>query len=377
VPVDTSIRQTARARIDHIVVLMLENRAFDHMFGFLEHPTLERLSEGDFENALNPEDAASKCYGVTSDASYSLPVDPPHSHLGVMKQLDGVGPSKMDGFVAAYLEKASGREPAPLIRWSRIEGLVIVVSALLSVVALAIGRNWGAAGAVSLLLAIVVTLKLVRLRRVISSWWRDLGIGLAASLAIGLLGRTFGPYRSTAIGMGVLLAISGSILVWCRKSRPLYAHPSDPQQALDDAPDIMRCMPDDRIPALGKLARGFAVCTAWHCSVPGATWPNRNFAHAATSDGTTDIEIGLYRNPTIFDRLSKAHVPWHIYHDGMAQVMAFERVWKDRGQYWFDISAFEEHVRGGTLPAYSFIEPNHDGPTSNSQHPGNNLAPHS
>jgi phospholipase C len=34
------------------------------------------------------------------------------------------------------------------------------------------------------------------------------------------------------------------------------------------------------LPMYDFLARNYAVCDAWHCSVPGDTWPNRLFALA-------------------------------------------------------------------------------------------------
>jgi phospholipase C len=142
----------------------------------------------------------------------------------------------------------------------------------------------------------------------------------------------------------------------------------------------MRCMrPRDRLPALATLASSFALCTRWHCSVPGATWPNRNFAHAGTSDGTVDIEIGFYDNPTIFHRLHEVGRSWSIYRDrrSLAQVMAFG--WlsdEDQIANWRLLDEFADDVRLGRLAAYSFIEPAHDGARSNSQHPGNNDADH-
>jgi phospholipase C len=128
----------------------------------------------------------------------------------------------------------------------------------------------------------------------------------------------------------------------------------------------------------------------WFCSVPGETWPNRNFLHAATSDGETDIEIRFYTDPTIFERLEEHGKTWHIYHDDTPQVWAFRRLWDtpERHANWFGFAKFAEHAAAGTLPHYSFIEPNHrpalhdpehtsglgGAPgVSNSQHPENNL----
>lgn len=38
----------------------------------------------------------------------------------------------------------------------------------------------------------------------------------------------------------------------------------------------------------------FGVCSRWFASVPGETWPNRNFMDAATSDGKTNNETRFY-----------------------------------------------------------------------------------
>ena len=110
--------------------------------------------------------------------------------------------------------------------------------------------------------------------------------------------------------------------------------------------------------------------------------------HAATSEGTTDIEVGFYDSRTIFELLEAADRDWHIYYDDTPEVWAFRKLWDDqRKTNWFRSSTFADHVAAGKLPAYSFIEPNqrppihldpytpvvglHDHPDS--QHPGNNL----
>ena len=124
-------------------------------------------------------------------------------------------------------------------------------------------------------------------------------------------------------------------------------------------------------------------------SVPGETWPNRNFAHAATSDGDTEIETRPYTNPTIFELLEQHGADWRIYFDDTPQVWAFPALWDtpERHAKWFPVDRFTEHAARGDLPAYTFIEPNHRPPLhtldhdpvigtpdlSNNQHPENNL----
>jgi phospholipase C len=125
--------------------------------------------------------------------------------------------------------------------------------------------------------------------------------------------------------------------------------------------------------------------------VPGETWPNRNYAHAATSDSTVNIEAGFYYDPTIFELLAKHGSTWRIYYDGPPKVWYFRRLWRTRTIFdfllrrkakignWFEFPAFLEHVAAGDLATYSFIEPAHNRFGSppgaprrtNSQHPGN------
>ena len=108
---------------------------------------------------------------------------------------------------------------------------------------------------------------------------------------------------------------------------------------------------------------------AWHASVPGETWPNRNFLHAGTSDGTVEIEPGFYESPTIFEQLEEAGHTWRIYFDaGIPHVWVFKNLWDEHERWanWFlfdgvsDLDpGFEAHVAAGDLP-YSFIESSRD-----------------
>src|SRR5688572_9936820 len=111
-------------RIEHVVLLMLEYRAFDHMFGFIDHDGMDPLTAGSYPNHIRLGDATSQAYGVQAGASYELTRDPPHSHLGAMKQMNGRRKPKMNGFVAAFAEKAAGREPIAIVHWWRLFTLV-------------------------------------------------------------------------------------------------------------------------------------------------------------------------------------------------------------------------------------------------------------
>jgi phospholipase C len=255
--------------VEHVVVLMLENRSFDHALGFLRHPA------GDGFDGLRPGahhncDSEGRAVPATSDG-VPFGLDPDHSHRGAETQLGPFGDvTENGGFVRSY----------------------------------------------------------------------------EATVHDG------------------------------------------------SGPSVMRCLdPAVHCPVLSTLALEFAVCTSWFSSVPGETWPNRNFAHAATSDSTVNIEAGLYRDPTIFEQIEKAKASWRIYYDGTPEVWCYPRLWRRRTFIdfllrrrprignWFESAQFADHVARHDLASYSFIEPAHNEFYSpegrprrtNSQHPHNNL----
>jgi phospholipase C len=369
------VGRIARTRIEHIVVLMLENRSFDHLFAYLDSPPV-----APYPNPLDLDDKNSPVFVINPQASYDLPLDPPHSHLSVIKQLNK---GQMNGFVAAYAEKAVGKEQLPIIHWWRLEGLVLLLAAIAPPVGWLIGHEWLPAILVSLGVALLGTYALMRLP-VLSGklWWTAEIAVLIASvlLAFGarglhLLLREYA-ISGWLIASGVTAAVGSAALAYM-SSRPRYKKPQLANDEEQLAAKIMRCMSRDRIPVLAKLADEFTVCTRWHSSVPGATWPNRNFAHAATSCGTTDIEVGFYDDPTIFEKLEEGGKSWSVYYHDFAQLLAFHKLWDvgDRINNWRDLSHFRLDVSSGRLSDYVFIEPNHGGEGSNSQHPGNNTAP--
>jgi phospholipase C len=146
---------------------------------------------------------------------------------------------------------------------------------------------------------------------------------------------------------------------------------------------IMECFdPVPQLPVLTTLARAFVLCDHWFSSVPGPTWPNRFFVHAATSNGHTNSpailsaiqdELGFstYGMRTIYDSLSDQDLEWTIYYHDFPQALALTNLHSclDRFQ---GFGSFLSDVAEGTLPAYSFIEPRYfngiDG-KANDQHP--------
>src|SRR5947209_4047958 len=102
--------------IDHVVVLALENRSFDHMLGYLDHPSSEFDGLRGPGPYVNPGWDGDPLVAASMDARYVLPVVPDHSHEGVMEQLalQGVGKSRRptnQGFVTNLERNCRGLSP--------------------------------------------------------------------------------------------------------------------------------------------------------------------------------------------------------------------------------------------------------------------------
>lgn len=130
---------------------------------------------------------------------------------------------------------------------------------------------------------------------------------------------------------------------------------------------IMHCFSPSQLPVLSTLAKNYTLCDHWFSSVPGPTWPNRFFAHAATSNGHIDSPAGLeavkdelgfstYGMHTIFESLEKAEHTWNIYYHDFPQSLALTNLHRRMDQF-VDISQFHNDAHTGKLPSYSFIEP--------------------
>jgi phospholipase C len=135
---------------------------------------------------------------------------------------------------------------------------------------------------------------------------------------------------------------------------------------------VMGYLTGNEVPVYDFLARQYCVCDHWHCSVPGATWPNRMFALAGTSGGETDIPQtvleGLWGKRTFFNELDARNVSWRWYSSDPSLLRAFDSNYRtddrtDRFAYFDQRSErqprnFLTDARDGLLPSVSWIDPN-------------------
>lgn len=230
--------------LQHLVVLMMENRSFDHMLGFLKSPTYAINGLNGNESNL---DTANVAVGVSNNSTFfgDLTPDPDHSHFGVMQQIfDGANPATT---------------PTP--------------------------------------------------------------------------------------------AMSGFV-----KNYQLQTND------VAKSHNIMKCFSQGKLNALSTLAQQFCVCDNWFSSVPGPTFPNRAFAHAATCIGRVDMSpvgyVGISK--TIYELLDENGVDARIYFHDTSLATTFPRLLAKFNQYFAVFQKFLDDCGNNSLPAYSFIEPRYN-----------------
>jgi phospholipase C len=255
--------------IEHVFVVMLENRSFDHMLGFSGlrgsearsgEPTSIKGLTGSESNLL----PSGERVGVSAGADFILPVDPGHEFEDVLEQLCG----------------AAATYPGPDGRYPAIDNS-----------------------------------------------------GFASRMARHL--------SRTAVG-----------------ARPDV---------------VMRGFGAGQLPVLTSLASEFALCDQWFSSLPGPTWPNRLFVHAGSSAGLDGSPSSLssaealihgyqFQNGTLYDRLNRSGLPWHIVEgDALPQSLTIggmlQHAVDGRFMHFHD---FLERVNDPAFDdAYVFIEPSY------------------
>ncbi len=179
-----------------------------------------------------------------------------------------------------------------------------------------------------------------------------------------LFGSGTAPTPPVANNGGFVTNFDAAITYDQRSGRTLVGSPT--------AANIMGIFPPSALPVLSALAKGFAVCDHWYSSVPTETFPNRAFACAGTSQGHMNDATSSYTVPSIFGRMSASplNLTWKIYGYNAEPLTRanFPDTVKAPDTCFGKFPDFQSDAKGGTLPNYSFLEPDW-GSTGNSQHP--------
>jgi phospholipase C len=97
---------TALAKVDHVVVLMLENRSFDHMLGYLSLEGGRDDVDGLTAGAANDYGGRSYPIHHLDRTAFEAVEDPDHSGEATSVQIGG---GEMSGFVDSFAAKLAQR----------------------------------------------------------------------------------------------------------------------------------------------------------------------------------------------------------------------------------------------------------------------------
>jgi phospholipase C len=147
---------------------------------------------------------------------------------------------------------------------------------------------------------------------------------------------------------------------------------------------IMNYFPPERVPILTALATEYAVFNGWFASIPGPTICNRAFAHYGTSYGNVDMNLFYTTDAahSIYERMRGVGRSAKIYYyDQQSSTIEIVNLLQHQPDLFADYPEFQSACESGTLPDYSFIEPNytdHPGPgggqvLASDQHPDHNV----
>jgi phospholipase C len=115
------------------------------------------------------------------------------------------------------------------------------------------------------------------------------------------------------------------------------------------------------LPFMYWAAENFAIGDRYFASVPGPTYPNREYLYAGTSFGETTTSLSYLPqqvNTTVLDLLDAKHVSWGAYTDG---IPSYFMVGADKNSSSWHVQKYAQFTSdavAGKLPHVVFLDPN-------------------
>jgi phospholipase C len=123
---------------------------------------------------------------------------------------------------------------------------------------------------------------------------------------------------------------------------------------------VMQYYTPRELPVSDFFARHFAMCDRWFAPLPAGTQPNR----LMTMSGYTLIDTNqheLESQELVYDWLTRRHIRWRVYHEGIPFFALMPHVWPDIASDKFrrfeQLAADVREEPDATFPQVIFIEP--------------------
>lgn len=379
---DTTVRYQTMAgelgKIDHIVVMMMENRSFDHMLGYLSLEGGRADVNGLAAQMSNP-DAAGLLHPVHHRTDTTFRNDLGHGFDDVKRQLNPTtaqGKPNM-GFVTNFadvLDKAA--KALPPVYGTRQDQARIAggESRQITFRPLAPGP---------------VAITAVADRVITNSDSGQFGsivlhrpgkppVTQVVSIGAGGTQRMDLQYTATqadlsAAGDWSCVIFNGADTEVGFTTTVSYVQVAHDTSSQEPAAAAMSYYGAAELPAYDMLAREYAICDRWFASLPTDTWPNRQYALSGGSEmlDTTPSSDEVashppdFKNKTIFEVLEQHGEEWKIFFHDLPFALVYPALARD-ARYTRRMRAFSDQfgsemlraIQSGDLPGLTWIDPN-------------------
>jgi phospholipase C len=391
-------------KVDHIVVLMMENRSFDHILGYLSlPPALGGKGRTDVngltgnEYNYDPQGVKVKIQHRTkpndNETSTAFLTDPGHEWPDVAQQLQGdaelaatipaiatalggaPGQPSNGGFVVNFAEKIANDEAQANLPpvYGSVKRTAQVADSGRDVTTFTPAQPGRVTASVTISNAPT------------HSESGDLGrIDLHKPGSTAVIKTDTSPVGPNQNSLGLTyqatagdLAIPGDwtvvfsnltgVVLECETQVTYVLEPRD-TSGFEDRGAVMSYYTGDDLWVYALLAEQFAICDRWYSSLPTDTWPNRLYALSGGSGGMTttppdpDVinSLPAYTETTIFEVLQQNGVEWNIFFSDLPFALVFSRLAQDAAytSRMRTIDDLERLCEIGELPSFCWVEPN-------------------
>jgi phospholipase C len=365
-------------KIDHIFVVMMENRSFDHMLGYLKlagRTDVDGLTQDMFNN--DDDNAACK---VEKLATTQFKTDPGHGWTDVagtmpgspastvpyQLQADGANASN-GGFVKNFKHQIDSSNASPPHDYATVQpGATRTIEFLPG--KMTPGQSKITIGARSVPVAVPPESHSGNLGQLSLAIPGEAAIVEVAPIGSGAISLQHDVVPGDLAGTGnwscQLTNLADVPLDFVTDVSNCYGIASEEEPAAN----IMGYYDASGVPVYDKLASQFTICDRWFASIPTDTFPNRLYAMSGSSDGmlTTPTDASVASNPpaytttTIFENLQQHGVDWNVFFSDLPFALVFKTLAQD-AQYTArmkPMSSFFDRAKTGELPAMAWIDPN-------------------